>query len=308
MNFSIDGFVCVTDDNYNITIVRYNGEYKNLILPLFLVDPLSGKAYPVTSIGYNAFTDRNMTSVILHNKIVHIGARAFAGNSQMTSVTIPSSVESISNASYKNGTLVIPEGTIYIDAFEYENLGIQSILFPSTLLCIGSAAFKNNMLTSLIFPTSLISIGAFSFYKNQIQTTGKLPPFVGTNAFDCQDVRAPDVRASDVRAFDVKAFDVKASDVRAFDVKAFDVKAFDVKAFDVKAFDVKAFDVKAFDVKAFDVRATEWAPDVRANNINDKKTRIKRRQLILYLLQRKTQIIERIKRNREKWDFNFDRK
>ena len=71
------------------------GSYQgNVVIPASVT--YSGKTYPVTSIGYEAFYGcSGLTSVSIGSSVTSIEVGAFSGCSGLTSVTIPNSVTSI---------------------------------------------------------------------------------------------------------------------------------------------------------------------------------------------------------------------
>jgi hypothetical protein len=85
----------------------------------------------VTSIGFAAFQDNSLTSVIIGNSVTTIESQAFGFNA-LTSVIIPDSVT-----------------TIGVGAFAYNAL--TSVIIPDSVTSIGFAAFQDNSLTSAAF-------------------------------------------------------------------------------------------------------------------------------------------------------------
>jgi hypothetical protein len=68
-------------DGKTLTISKYKGSAKNIVIPATLY------GLPVTSIGEEAFTENQLTSVTIPDSVIFIGDRAF-GYSQLTSITI----------------------------------------------------------------------------------------------------------------------------------------------------------------------------------------------------------------------------
>lgn len=76
----------------------YNGAhttnlYGDLIIPSNV--EYNGITYTVTTIGFSAFGQSSVTSVIIPNSVTSIGAAAFYCCRNLTSITIPNSVTSI---------------------------------------------------------------------------------------------------------------------------------------------------------------------------------------------------------------------
>ena len=126
---------------------------------------------PVTGIAYTAFQyATELTSVTLPSSIKDIGAEAFA-ESGIIDIFVPASVESIGfkafSTCYKLTDVIFGENSLltYIgeNAFEYcEKL--TGIVIPQSVTIIERNTFYNcSDLSSVVFPPSLISIGAYAF-------------------------------------------------------------------------------------------------------------------------------------------------
>ena len=104
----------------------------------------------VTHIGVEAFVDRSLTSVIISNGVISIGANAFELNF-IESVTIPGNVSSIGD-----------------DAF-IDN-GLTSVIILNGLTSIGGGAFQYNSLTAIEIPDSVTDIEIAAFYFNSLES------------------------------------------------------------------------------------------------------------------------------------------
>jgi hypothetical protein len=116
-----EGFVF---DTYIKEIIGYNGSNKHIVIP----NQISG--HEVLSIGDYAFSDIQLTSVVIPSSVTSIGEEAFSNN-ELTSVIIPNSVTSIGWY-----------------AFSYNEL--TSVIISSSVTSIGWYAFGNNPLTSIL--------------------------------------------------------------------------------------------------------------------------------------------------------------
>ena len=147
----------------------------------------------VTIIGVSAFSNKQLTSVIIPNTVIEIKSEAFAFNT-LTNISIPTSVTNIEHRAFKrndlleeqayiykrnsdgsidytkivdyggtNKNIVIPAGVEVIGNYAFEGLSIESVLIPEVVTTIGDTAFHINKLTSLILPTTLTSVGARAF-------------------------------------------------------------------------------------------------------------------------------------------------
>jgi hypothetical protein len=99
-------------------------QLRNLVLPAIIWDE------PVTSIGDNAFSYAQLTSVTIPNSVVSIGNSAFSNN-QLTRITIPNSVTSIGNYAFSGNQLTrvtIGSNTTVGNGFNngFENFYLQN--------------------------------------------------------------------------------------------------------------------------------------------------------------------------------------
>lgn len=161
--------------NNTCEIIDYRGTAKEITIP----EKINGKT--VTSIGKEAFYDKDLTSVIIPNSVVTINKSAFDSN-LLTSITIPNSVTNIGPCAFALNRLTsvtIPNNVTIIgySAF-YSNL-LTSITISNSVTIIDYAAFSNNILTSVIIPNGVISIKNNAFAFNRL-TSVTIPDSVTT--------------------------------------------------------------------------------------------------------------------------------
>lgn len=115
-------------------------------IPSSVIGP-DGNSYSVKIIGAFAFSEcTNLTSITLPSSIVEIEYYAFRACLQLTSITIPNSVEIIGNG-----------------AFE-DCISLSSVAFPSSLNTLGSYVFRSCLsLESFTIPSTVLSIGSNVF-------------------------------------------------------------------------------------------------------------------------------------------------
>ncbi len=135
-----------------ITITRYNGNEKNVVIPSQI------NSLPVTHIGHSAFSYSNLTSIIIPETVKTIGHSAFSDNN-LTSVVIPKGVKTIGIRAFENNDLtsvIIPESVASIEhnAFAYNNL--TSVLVPDTVVSIGGSVFAGNNLRDPQLPAQQV--------------------------------------------------------------------------------------------------------------------------------------------------------
>jgi hypothetical protein len=109
-----------------------------------------------------SFVDRNLTSVTIPNSVQRIGAFAF-DNNQLINVTIPNSVQRIGSFAFRNNQLI-------------------NVTIPNSVTEIGALAFIRNRLKTVTLPLMHrgITRRAFSEQSNIISTYGTGIRFVYT--------------------------------------------------------------------------------------------------------------------------------
>ena len=116
-------------------------------------------------------------NTIIPNSVTSIGDRAYAGCSDLTSVTIPNSVTSIGDGAFASCS------------------GLTSVTIPNSVTSIGEYAFfRCSGLTSLTIGNSVTSIGdgAFSYCSGltKLVSLAVEPPICGKGAFEKVDKAA----------------------------------------------------------------------------------------------------------------------
>ena len=131
----------------------------NLVIP----DTLGG--YPVTTFSEFAFASSNLTNVTIPSTVTSITRLAFYNNS-IISVAIPNSVTSIGQGAF------------------YQN-NLTTVTIGSSVTSIGESAFNDNRLTTVTIPNSVTSIGLNAFLYNSLTTVtiGNSVTSIGYGAF-----------------------------------------------------------------------------------------------------------------------------
>ena len=124
----------------------------------------------VTSIGANAFKEKNLSSIIVGNSVKRIGWQAFYGCEELTSITIPNSVTSIDLEAFRycsglTSITIIDNGAISIGTQAFQGCGkLASVNFGNGVKSIEGYAFMNcSSLTSVTIPNSVTKIGSSAF-------------------------------------------------------------------------------------------------------------------------------------------------
>lgn len=115
-----------------------------------------GVTYNVTAIGEDAFYWSDLKSITLPESIESIKSAAFKSTTNLTSITLPSNLK-------------------YIGDYAFNSSGLTSITIPASVEEIGSSAFFTcNSLASVELGSGLKTIGSSAFYKCPF-TTIELP-------------------------------------------------------------------------------------------------------------------------------------
>jgi hypothetical protein len=146
---------------------------------------------PVVAIGENAFANAtNVGTLTIPNTVESIGESAFAGTG-VTSIifgTGTSELTFIGEGAFGGNSLdsvILPDKLKTIDRFAFSGTGLDSVTLPAALETIGQDAFSDNSLESLILPDKLETIGPDAFSSNPLTSvTFRGPqPTLGWRAF-----------------------------------------------------------------------------------------------------------------------------
>lgn len=175
-------FISVKDENdpdpppKTVTITKYTGTESTVILPSTI------NSWPVTKIGEDALKDNTtITSVTIPANVTEIGANAFAGCTNLTSVhyagdwsnlTIQSgnpAVQDAANEQLFDFKFILNNTAVIVTRYRYKgtaaDVTIPSCYKGKPVTMIDHAAFFNSVVTSVTIPDSVTSIGdnAFGF-------------------------------------------------------------------------------------------------------------------------------------------------
>ena len=160
--------------------------------------------YRVTGIGKSAFRDcSNLTSVSIPKSVETIGDSAFYNCSSLTTLSIPNSVTDIGNWAFFHCSgltaLTLGNNVERIGSWAFFHCsGLSSVTIPSSVVLIGDRAFSECFgLTSLIIPNNVSEIGENAFFWCSDLTSvtiGSGVKTIGNNAFS-RCVRLKDVSA-----------------------------------------------------------------------------------------------------------------
>ena len=140
-------------------LIKYIGSSTDVIIP-------DG----VTSIGKEAFREKQLKSVIIPDGITSIADNAFRSN-QLISITIPESVTFIGEEAFAWNNLIsltIPNGVTTIGKGAFKGNKLTDFTIPNNVTSIGEEAFMDNKLAGITIPNNVNFIGKDAFLKNNI--------------------------------------------------------------------------------------------------------------------------------------------
>lgn len=179
-----------------VTITKYTGTESTVILP----STISG--WPVTKIGEDALKDNTtITSVTIPASVTEIGANAFAGCTNLTSVnyigdwsnlTIQSgnpAVEDAVNAQLFDFKFILNDTAVIVIRYKgtAADVTIPSRYKGKPVTMIDHAAFHDSAVTSVTIPDSVTSIPDYAFAYCSNLTNISIPnsvTFIGFSAFN----------------------------------------------------------------------------------------------------------------------------
>ena len=132
-------------------------------------------------------------SAIIPAGVTSIGNYTFIGATSLTSITIPSSVETIGSGAFENTpsleTVTLTDGLISIGNYAFIGAtSLTSITIPSSVTSIGAGAFENTTaLSSITLPNNIAAIRPYTFLNATALTSITIPSSVtsiGAGAFE----------------------------------------------------------------------------------------------------------------------------
>lgn len=176
------------------TITKYNGTDTVVVIP----SKINGVT--VTTIGTDAFLGLNITSVTIPDSVTEIGANAFAGCTNLTSVTYGGDWSKLTIQSGNPAVEDAVNAQLFDFAFTPDNTAVivrykgtaADVTIPSRykgkpVTMIDHAAFYNSAVTSVTIPDSVTSIRDSAFVFCSQLTNISIPnsvTFIGFSAFN----------------------------------------------------------------------------------------------------------------------------
>ena len=154
-----------TTNNGAITITGYNSA-----AGLNVVIPPATNGYPVTSLGFEAFYNGNLVSVIIPNSVTSIGNNAFNYCHNLTNAPLPNSITNLGRYAFSQcpslTSVTLPNSltTIGYGAFE-TCASLATVNLPNSVTTISDDAFAYcPSLTSVTIPSSVTNLGHIVFF------------------------------------------------------------------------------------------------------------------------------------------------
>ncbi|MBQ4348375.1 MAG: leucine-rich repeat domain-containing protein [Clostridia bacterium] len=149
------------------TIVKVSSKIKGSV-----TIPSELGEYPVTVIGYEAFSDcDHITTLEIPSSVKKIGERAFYSCNNLTEVTIPDSVTEMGSYAFNSCTslvsVTVPSSVTVLQTGVFEKCSnLISVNLPETLVSIDEYAFRYcSSLAVADIPESVVSIGEYAFFN-----------------------------------------------------------------------------------------------------------------------------------------------
>ena len=166
---------------YGMSITGYTGKKTDITIPSII----NGKN--VTYIDESAFRGKQLTKVVLPNKLLRIGSRAFENN-RLTAITFPETLKEIGGQAFLSNqltVLIIPDNIEEIGTRAFVSNKLTKVVFGTGLKAINDGAFGFNQLTSITIPVNVWFIGEFAFAGNNLTSIVNIGnPFIRVNTFD----------------------------------------------------------------------------------------------------------------------------
>lgn len=151
---------------------KNNSDYYSGIIQVPEIVRHLGIDYSVVAVGDSAFAgSTEMVSVSLPKSVQKLGDYSFSDCKSLTSIELPNLLTMIGNSAFKDcsklTSITIPEGVVNISDHTFEECtGLQKVVLKNSIERIGDYAFyRCENLTSINIPDKVSSIGNYAFYS-----------------------------------------------------------------------------------------------------------------------------------------------
>ena len=152
-DFTIDGIGYVKLGGDSVEVGENSGITGDVVIPATVTN--GAKTYRVVSIGSNAFSGTNITSVVLPESVRIIRNYAFRFCYSITSISLPNSLTFIGDAAFAETaitSITIPEGVVEMSGWTFYNCSnLASITLPSTLESVGPFVLYGTAINTPIY-------------------------------------------------------------------------------------------------------------------------------------------------------------
>ena len=134
----------------------------------------------IESFGNYVFSGSGLRSAVLPEGLTALGEQVFIDAGNLTSVTLPSALQTIGDGAFSNTGLEeisLPEGLTAIGGNAFRNAPLQEIALPESLEEIGASAFYGCGIGSVALGKNLLTVGeyAFSYCSSLAEVTAANP-------------------------------------------------------------------------------------------------------------------------------------
>jgi len=175
----------ISSDGEGITIKKYLGSEKNVIIPSVIED------FPVVELQSGIFKETDIESVVIPDSINYLGVHSFEACKSLEKVTLSKNLKSIGRSCFE-GCKSLKEITLfekisYIDILAFAYSGLESITISNGITEIGSWAFAEcKNLKTVVIGNGLQDIANGVFFNCTALTTvtiGDGLEMIGNKAF-----------------------------------------------------------------------------------------------------------------------------
>lgn len=151
------GYV-ISDDSKSLSIILYTGSSEEIEIP----SEYSGK--PVTEISKSVFRNKNITSVTIPASIEKIGNRAFSNCAKLVNVNFSEGLKEIDNFAFsycsKLAKVTLPESLTRLGEYAFTSSGLESCVIPSGITELENFVFfQCKKLTTVMVPSTVKNFG-----------------------------------------------------------------------------------------------------------------------------------------------------
>lgn len=182
-----DNFTYI-DIGATVTITGYvTAPVGSIVIPATIFDPVTQLNDPVTSIRSSAFSNcTELTSVTIPSSVTIIGRSAFSFCISLVNMTLPVGLTTIGNSTFAScislTSVTIPSSVTNMGNSTFGNCtSLTSVEIPSSVTSIGQSVFNGCIgLTSVTIPNSVTTIGLQAFQYCSGLTSVSIPSSVTT--------------------------------------------------------------------------------------------------------------------------------